>query len=198
MGEPAQLADWRVRAAARAGAFVLCAAFCALLVLTSQTKLTPERAAQGVAVWIERPPERALARPSQPRAAGAPAPDQSQAPPADPNVEAAMLSRLLRCARRPGQPRAPDCPREAEPEDWRRPQIPTGGDYAAPDQPDMDRIYTRAERETLVTPSCVRDKSSGACIPFGVRPPPPSRSAEQICRDGGLGGPCTPPPEPAP
>ena len=61
----------------------------------------------------------------------------------------------------------------------------------------MARIYTRAEQQTLVMPSCMRDGPGGmvgACVRMGVTPPPPSRSAEEICRDGGLGGPCAPPP----
>jgi hypothetical protein len=51
-----------------------------------------------------------------------------------------------------------------------------------------------------VMPSCVRDgpPSAGAgvgvCGSFGTTPPPPSRSAEQICRDANMGGPCEPPP----
>lgn len=194
MGAAYQLADWRVRGAARVAALALCAAFCALLVFASRTTLTPQRESHGVDVLLERPPEREIIRPSRTPAAPV-APDQSEAPPAAPSVEAEMLSRMLRCARRPGQPRPADCPHEAAPEDWAPPQIPMGGDYVPEEQPDMDRIYTRAERETLVMPSCIRDKTSSACVRFGVRPPPPSRSAEQICRDGGLGGPCAPPPE---
>jgi len=195
MGESVVLADWRVRALAQAGACALCAAFCALLVLASRVALTPERAVSGVEVFFERPPEHELARPPQARparpGASAPMPALSTAPSAD----AAMQAQLLRCFVRPGQPRPPNCPSDPPPEDWRRPQLPMGGEYAPPPEPDMDAIYTRAERDTLVMPSCIRDKTSGACMRFGQRPPPPSRSAEQICRDGGLGGPCVPPPE---
>lgn len=194
MGAVYQLADWRVRGVARVAALALCAAFCALLVLASRTTLTPQSESHGVEVLLERPPERETTRPSR-SAPGPASPDQSQAPPAAPSVEAEMLARMMRCVRRPGQPRPADCPREAAPEDWARPQIPMGGDYVPEEQPDMDRIYTRAERQTLVTPSCIRDKTSQGCVRIGIRPPPPSRSAEQICRDGGLGGPCTPPPE---
>ncbi|HRP12017.1 MAG TPA: hypothetical protein PLK37_13370 [Terricaulis sp.] len=195
MGESIALADWRVRVLARAGAFVLCAAFCALLVLASRVTLSPEGTAGGVEVFLERPPERELARPAQPRPSQAGAPIPSPAPATAPSADAAMQAQLLRCFVRPGQPRPPGCPSEPPPEDWRRPQLPVGGDYAPPPEPDMNAIYTRAERDTLVMPSCIRDKTSGACMRFGQRPPPPSRSAEQICRDGGLGGPCRPPAE---
>jgi hypothetical protein len=59
----------------------------------------------------------------------------------------------------------------------------------------MERIFTQAERDTLVMPSCVRDKNTTACVRFGQRPPPPSRSPEQLCQEDGLGGPCAPPPD---
>lgn len=193
MGEQAILADWRVRAASQVGAVLACALLAALLLSVSGSVITPERPALGVAVLIERetPPERQTAQPRS-RALGAPTPSNA-APPASPSVDATMGAQLLRCVVRPDQPRPADCPREAEPEDWRRPSLPVGGRYAPPPEPNMEQIYTRAERETLVMPSCVRDKTSGACIRFGQRPPPPSRSAEQLCQEGGLGGPCAPP-----
>ncbi len=67
-----------------------------------------------------------------------------------------------------------------------------GGDFAPEEQPNLARIYTRAELDTLVMPSCMRDRR-GVCIPFGVTPPPPSRSAEELCEMEGI-GPCRPPP----
>lgn len=198
MGAVQQLADWRVRAASRLGAALLCAAAFALLVTASRTFIAPERPAAGVAVLIEterlEPP---APQQAQPRPAAGPGAPSYHAPPesADPSVEAQMLQRSLRCASlRPGQPRPAGCPREAEPDDWRSPTVPRGGVYVREPEPDLERIFTRAERETLVMPSCVRD-GSGTCVRFGERPPPPSRSAEQICRDSGLGGPCAPPPE---
>ena len=82
----------------------------------------------------------------------------------------------------------------------RRTELPVGGDYYVPPEPDLNQIFTQAERDTLVMPSCVRDGAPGAgagvsaCAAFGVTPPPPSRSAEQICRDANMGGPCEAPP----
>lgn len=200
MGEPSPLIDWRMRAAAGVGATIACAALLALLLLASRTFVASEQRVVGVEVLLT---ERVREEPNEPRARprtpGAPNTPAAQAPPARPTVDAAMMSRMLRCVRRPGQPRPPECPQEPAPDDWRRPQLPVGGVYAQPERPDLDRIYTRAERDTLVMPSCVRDGASGACVPFGTRPPPPSRSPEQICRDANLGGPCAPPPErPAP
>jgi len=199
MGEPSPLIDWRVRAASGVGATLACAALLALLLIASRTFIAREQAVVGVEVLLTERVRDVRAEAARPRAPGAPSSPATQAP--QPTVDAAMMSRLLRCVRRPGQPRPPDCPQEAGPEDWRRPQLPVGGVYAQPEQPDLDRIYTRAERETLVMPSCVRDGVDGmvgVCVPFGTRPPPPSRSPEQICRDANLGGPCAPPPERAP
>lgn len=199
MGEASRLADWRVRAASRLGAAAVCALAFALLVNASRTFIAPERPALGVEVLLEpRPQPPSTPQRQRPPVAGPATPSELAAPQGDPSVETQMLSRMLRCVRRPAQARPADCPREAAPEDWARPQIPMGGDYAQEPEPDMERLYTRAERETLVMPSCIRDKTSGACMRFGQRPPPPSRSAEQICREGGLGGPCTPPPDPEP
>lgn len=194
MGEPAHIATWRVRAIASAGAVLACVGLFALLVISSRTFIAREHSAAGVEVFLS-PPERPRDAPQRPGVVRGPAAAPSDAaPPAAPSVEAEMLSRMLRCARRAGQPRPPDCPRETRQEDWERPNIAVGGDYVQPEQPDHERIYTRAEQQTLVMPSCIRD-GAGGCVRFGVRPPPPSRSAEQICREGGLGGPCTPPPE---
>lgn len=192
MGDRTQIADWRVRAAARLGGALVCAGLFALLMAASRSLLPPERAAVGVEMILAEhaPPAQQRVHPPL----SSPTAPSAHAPPAAPSIEAEMLSRMLRCIRRPGQPRPADCPGEPAQPDWARPQIPVGGDYAQPEQPDFDRIYTRAEQRTLVMPSCRRD-GAGACIPFGARPPPPSRSAEQICRDGGLGGPCAPPPE---
>jgi hypothetical protein len=109
------------------------------------------------------------------------------------NTEMQMLSRLLSCLDRRLEHRPRNCPREPPPSEWERPQIAAGGDFAPPPDVDLAAIYTVAEQRTLVMPSCRRDRSN-VCIRFGVRPPPPSRSAEEICRDANMGGPCTPPP----
>jgi hypothetical protein len=63
------------------------------------------------------------------------------------------------------------------------------------------QAFTRAEQAALFAgtdPPCVPGFSNSRlavsyCARFGVRPPPPSRSAEEICLTEGI-GPCTPPP----
>lgn len=190
----------RTRAASIAAAAVVCLVFCALLIVASRTDRMSSEDARGVEVFIARrevPPPRPRT-PSQPRAV---APADARAPSTAPSVETQMLRRLLTCVTRAGERPRPNCPREPAPEDWATPQLQVGGDFAQPEQPDMDAIYTPAEQRTLVMPSCVRDgppATGGAgvsvCAPFGTTPPPPSRSAEQICRDANMGGPCETPP----
>jgi hypothetical protein len=192
MGEHARV-SWRFRTAASAASALACASLIALLVLVSRAVIAPERPAAGVEVFLAPPVEREAARPAAAR--GPVAAVSPPNPSAAPSVEAEMVQHLLRCFNLRGTERPPECAREQAPADWARPQILLGGRHATPEQPDLTRLYTRAEQQTLVMPSCVRDGASGACVRFGVTPPPPSRSAEQICRDGGLGGPCSPPPE---
>ena len=100
-----------------------------------------------------------------------------------------MFARLLSCLDRRFEDRPRDCPREPPPSEWEEPRIAVGGDFAPPPGVDLEVIYTRAELQTLVMPAC-----TGVCIRVGPRPPSPSRSAEEICRDANMGGPCAPPP----
>lgn len=102
-----------------------------------------------------------------------------------------MLARTLSCFSRRVAERPPNCP---PPQDAEASiELPAGGDFAQPEELDLNRVYTPAELRTIVTPSCRRDGGGGACIPIGPRPPPPSRSAEEVCEDEGI-GPCRPPP----
>jgi hypothetical protein len=187
-----QLADWRVRLWARSGGVVFCLLFAALLFLSSRTFISTERLAAGVEVLTEirqAPPD---SRPQSPIAQRA-TPGSPNAPPTptptQPNVDAQMLSNMLGCTNPRIAARRPDCPREPPPENWRSPQLPTGGDFEPEEPVDLDRAFTRAEQRTLVMPPC-----PPGCVRVGPPPPPPSRSAEQICEEGGLGGPCRPPP----
>ena len=186
---------WRVRTLAAAASSCLIFVLCALLVLSSRSTITHRGEAAGVEVFIAARETIPAPPQQQPRASSAHrGVGPTQAAAGAPTVDTQMLQRMLSCVRRPGQPRPPECPREPPPEDWRRPQLAVGGDFVQPPKPEFNEIYTRAEMNTLVMPSCVRDRS-GACMRIGVTPPPPSRSAEQICEEGGLGGPCRPPPE---
>jgi len=189
----------RRRALSMAASTLVVVVACVLLVLSSRTTIFERTGPNIINVVITPNPD----RPNQPRPArsplGAPV-STSTAPNAPANADQAQLSQMLACFRPRG--RRPDyCPQEAAPNpDDPRTQLPAGGDFYRPPPPDLNRIYTPAELDTLVMPSCVRDGAPGAgagvavCVPFGTTPPPPSRSAEQICRDANMGGPCETPP----
>ncbi len=197
MGEQATLAGWRLRAASRAGAVLACAALAALMVAVSSSVILLERPIGAIEVVIEQaPPAPPPDQPNRRVSPSAPTAAYNGAAPATPSIDAAMGAQLLRCVVRPGQPRPADCPREAEPEDWRRPSLPVGGNQA-PREPsaEMNALYSRLEQTPAPMPSCIRDKTHNVCIRIGQRPPPPSRSAEQLCEEEGLGGPCALPPD---
>lgn len=193
----------RRRALSIAASTLVVGAALALLVWSSRTTTWQDEAARGVDVIIvererdERPRQQPRQRAPQ---AGPPQARDASAE-ARAAADTAALSNMLACMRPRGR-RPATCPQEPAPDpDNPRAQLPAGGDFYQPPPLDLDRIYTRAERDTLVMPSCVRDgppSSGGAgvsvCVPFGTRPPPPSRSAEQICRDANMGGPCETPP----
>jgi len=189
------LNGWRLRGAALGAGALAVAIACALLLLASRTLLYQDDArTDGVEVLLtprEEVRQRDRRNPAQQRTARASSPDA----PHDtrPAADRVALAQMLRCfgSRREGA-RPADCPREPEPPDWRRSaELPMGGDYYEPPPVDLERVYTRAELATIVMPPC-----GPGCVPVGQPPPPPIRSAEQICEDGGLGGPCRPPPLP--
>lgn len=189
MGEPHTLADWRVRIGARAAGVVFCALFGCLLILSSRTLIGVDRPTSGIEVLTEirsQPAQResTVTRRSPARVVSPTTPpNQTRVP----NVDAQMLSNMLGCAS--SRDRRRDCPREPPPEDWRRPEIAVGGDFAPEEPVDLDQAFTQAEQRTIVMPPC-----AAGCVRIGPPPPPPARSAEQICAEGGLGGPCRPPP----
>ncbi len=186
----------RQRALSVAASTLVVAVACVLLVLSSRTAIFEGLGPNAIDVVItenpDRPdPERPQQRQPQQRQ-NAPASTSTQ-PNAPTSADQQQLSNMLACFR-PRRQRPAHCPSEPTPTpDDPRGQLPVGGDFYEPPPPDLNQIYTQAERETLVMPSCVRD-GSGACMPFGTTPPPPSRSAEQICRDANMGGPCEAPP----
>jgi hypothetical protein len=191
----------RRRALSMAASTLVVGIACVLLVLSSRTAIFESTGPAIINVVITPNPERDPDRPQrQPQSrANAPA-STPTAPNAPTSADQQQLSNMLACFS-PRSRRPANCPREATPDpDDPRGQLPVGGDFYEPPEPDLNQIYTQAERETLVMPSCVRDGPPGAgtgvaaCVPFGTRPPPPSRSAEQICRDANMGGPCETPP----
>jgi hypothetical protein len=110
-------------------------------------------------------------------------------------VDREMLARALNCFDRLSRDRREDCPREALEEEY--------GDSERTRRaydPSPQRLrLVGVQRD--VPPPCDPGFSAVTmgdgqgvqfCGRFGVTPPPPSRSAEQVCVDGGI-GPCHPP-----
>jgi hypothetical protein len=199
-GDPTHL---RQRTLSMAASTLVVGIACVLLVLSSRTRIFEQFGPNVINVVITPKPERLdPERPQQRQTqrANAPASTSTQYD-APASAVQQQLSSMLVCFRPRGR-RPPHCPEEPAPNrDYPRTQLPVGGDFYQPPLLDLDRIYTKAERDTLVMPSCVRDgppSTGGAgvsvCAPFGTTPPPPSRSAEQICRDANMGGPCETPP----
>lgn len=199
-GDPTHL---RRRALSVAASTLVVGVACVLLVLSSRTASFEQFRPNVIDIVITPNPERLdPERPQQrqPQRANTPASTSTQ-PNAPASTDQQQISSMLACFRPRGR-RPAHCPEEISPNsDDPRAQLPVGGDFYQPPPPDLDRIYTRAERATLVMPSCVRDgppSTGGAgvsvCASFGTTPPPPSRSAEQICRDANMGGPCEAPP----
>ena len=182
-----------VRAISFASSTLLVTLACVLLVLASRvTASLDELTSEGVYATIEerpRPqgPTNRRTSPNVRTADAAPAPTLTPLP-----VDRAMLARSLACLRPRAAERALDCPPRTDAHDSTF-ELPAGGDFAQPEELDLNDVYTPAELRTLVTPSCRRDGGGGACIPIGPRPPPPSRSAEEVCEAEGI-GPCHPPP----
>ncbi len=200
MGEGDQT-HLRRRALSMVASALVVSIACVLLVLSSRTTIFESLGPNVINVVIAPNPERRDPdRPQRQPQQRPNTPSTPTTPNAPVSVDQQQLSSMLACFRPRGR-RPANCPREPAPNpDDPRGQLPVGGDFYEPPEPDLDQIYTQAERETLVMPSCVRDGPPGAgagvaaCVPFGTRPPPPSRSAEQICRDANMGGPCEAPP----
>lgn len=106
-------------------------------------------------------------------------------------MDGALLQRAMNCFNRLSRDRPADCPREAleqESEDrerTRRAYDPT------------PRRAPPVEYPMGIDPPCDRGIHVGpagvsGCVGFGVTPPPPTRSAEEVCVAGGV-GPCHPP-----
>lgn len=188
----------RVRAISFVSSALLVTLACTLLLLASRvTSYLDDQVVTGVDVLIEeRPAPREVQR-QAPRA-GAPTANTA-APPmlTDIPIGRSMLARTLACFDNlHPERRDAECPPvvpDTEFDQFAR--LPVGGDFAGPPPLRLERIFTPAELATLmVDPPCVPGMTINNfmvqyCTRFGVTPPPPSRSAEQVCIDGGV-GPC--------
>lgn len=180
--------------AAAAGVVAL---ICALLIIVSRVAQYADEATDSVRVFIEEAPPEARPRaapPPPPSGARIANPDAPPTPTPLP-VDREMLVRALNCFERLNRERREDCPREAleqehgDGERTRRAYDPS---------PQRLRLVG-VQRD--VPPPCERGFSAVTmgdgqgvqyCGSWGATPPPPSRSAEQVCVDGGV-GPCRPP-----
>jgi hypothetical protein len=190
----------RARALSFVAATSVVALICALLILVSRVAQYAENANEGVHVFIEEAPQ--LQRP-QTRSAPPPprggvrvaAPDAPPTPTELP-VDHAMLARALDCFDRLSRDRREDCPREALEQEY------GDGERTRSAYDPSPRRLRLVGSQRAVPPPCQPGVSAttlegGApavqyCGRFGVTPPPPSRSAEEVCVAGGI-GPCHPP-----
>lgn len=189
--------DPRARALSFVAATGVVALLLAVLVIVSRVAEYVDRSNESVNVFIEEaPPEPQTRRPPPPQQRSgihAVAPD---APPTqtDLPVDRELLVRALNCFDRLSRDRRADCPTEpleqeyGDAERTRRAYDPS---------PPRLRLVG-AQRD--VPPPCTQGFSTTTigdaqvvqyCGGWGVTPPP-SRSAEQVCIDGGV-GPCIPP-----
>jgi hypothetical protein len=187
----AAIIDPRTRALAFAAATLVVTLACALLLLMSRIIQYADDNVLGVRVLLEEaprsPPGPRRAPPPQPQ--DAPVGAHAAATPTPLPIDRAVRARALACFDRLNRERAPDCPVEAlESEHGDRERSRRAYDPSPP------RINPAITPPMGVDPPCVPGlNGANVCIRFGIRPPPPSRSAEEICVAGGV-GPCHPPP----
>jgi hypothetical protein len=162
--------------------------FVAILAIASRTVAPYYDAAPGVEVILlprENPAPPASTLPSHAPGSGGSLSSTDDVESAD----RASLAQMLACLR-PRELRPPWCASEqSEGSEAPQAELPVGGDFYQTPRNNRNRIYSPAELATIVMPPC-----EVGCVRVGRPPPPPSRSAEQICEDGNLGGPCHPPP----
>lgn len=184
----------RGRAASFAAAACVVALACALLIVVSRVqRLGDDRARRGVEVLLE---ERPSVPPSARSRTGAPRVNSTDAPPTRTPLPAGrdMLARALACFDTLREAPRADCPSEHA-------QSEPGAAFGYAPAPRRSRhVFSRGEEMALfagVEPPCAPGLTYGNfsvryCARVTPKPPPPSRSAEEICEQGGL-GPCRPP-----
>ena len=200
MSNVAITVDPRMRALSFVAATGVIALLCFLMLVVSQVARYNDATNNSVRIFMEEAPRTAPppARASPPPRGGVSvlSPDAPPTPTALP-VDTEMLTRALACFERLNRDRPADCPQEALEE--------APGDRARTRRA-YDISPERAAPPTYtmgVDPPCQRGVSTVMlpgdtpgiqyCGGWGVTPPPPSRSAEQVCVEGGV-GPCHPPP----
>lgn len=188
--------DPRMRALSFFAAAGVVALLCSLMLVVSQVARYRDGTEQSVRIFIEEAP-----RPAPPPARTTPPPPRNGvaivSPEATPTptqlpVDTAMLARALACFDRLNRDRPESCPREAlEEAPGDRARTRSAYDISPERAPPV-------EYPMGIDPPCDRGiHLTGAgiagCVAFGITPPPPTRSAEEVCVAGGI-GPCHPPP----
>lgn len=190
--------DPRMRALSFATAACLIALACSLMVIISRVTRYSDDTERSVRIFMQEAP-RPIAPPPAQRTPPSRSAIATDAPPIPTELplDTAMLARAMACFDRLNRDRPADCPREAlaeEPGDRER----TRHAYDPSPERSAPIVYPMG-----VDPPCqrgfsatrIRDSNAVGvqyCGTWGVTPPPPSRSAEEICVAGGV-GPCHPP-----
>lgn len=188
----------RGRTLSFAASAILITLLCAVMILVSRVvRLEEALTLQGVHVTIEdapRPPP-VDRRPPPPSSVRIAAPEATPTETLLP-VDREMVARALSCFDRLNRDRRADCPDEPLEEEY--------GDVERTRRaydPSPPRISASIRPAMGVDPPCVRGFSTASsgdavrvqyCGGWGITPPPPSRSAEEVCLAGHV-GPCRPP-----
>lgn len=202
MSKAAVTIDPRMRALSFLTAACVVALACSLMVIISRVAQYSDDTDRSVRVFMQEAPRPVAppARSTPPSPRDATTRTAANAPPTatDLPIDTAMLAHALACFDRLNRDRPADCPREAlEEEPGDRARTRRAYDLS-PERLSAPIIYPMG-----VDPPCqrgfssVRMRDSNAvgvqyCGGWGVTPPPPSRSAEEVCLAGGI-GPCRPP-----
>ena len=174
-----------------AGAVIVVAA-CVGLYLASRQLMRTDGGTAGVEVFLAPKPETPHP-PPPPRTATTPGAVASYAAP-QPNADP-VLAQMLTCFSTHRREHT-ECPQPPPPTEFDHfGRIPAGRDFARPEPLDRNTLYSPGEQMTLAPPiPCMTDIGPAmACAHVTPDPPPPSRTAEQICDAGGI-GPCRTPP----
>jgi len=188
---------WRGRSGALALSALVLAALCTMLLLASRQRLgLGGGQSVGVQVYVARIETFHL----DDRHAAQRASASSSAvahPRAAPDGETAALAQMLVCFG-PHRNEHPECLSMRAGPDAHPTQINPWGHSDRDVLPNLRNVYSPGELMTIVPPGKCAPVEGGSGASIGVcaqlpDPPPPSRTAEEICVDANMGGPCHPP-----
>ncbi|MCX7358682.1 MAG: hypothetical protein NT015_11175 [Alphaproteobacteria bacterium] len=192
MSNSAITIDPRARALSFMAAAGIVTLACIALLLFSRVVQYADTRDTSVHVFMTEEPRPAPPPRATPPAARINAPNPLAAPAPTPlPVDSALLQRAMNCFNRLNRDRPADCPREALEED------PGDRERTRSAYDPTPRPAPPVEYPMGIDPPCDRGiHLTGAgiagCVAFGITPPPPTRSAEEVCVAGRV-GPCHPP-----